>query len=85
MKGQFKWGWLNHIPALSVIGKLTPVGRVLHWVAFIAGTLRMGHKSQSVFGAARFYLNEHPDEKISPLAAYYNKPKPCFAKQVQNC
>lgn len=31
----------------------------------------MGHKSQSVFGAARFYINEHPNEKISPLEAYY--------------
>ena len=30
----------------------------------------VGHKSQSIFGAARFYLNEHPDENISPLEAY---------------
>ena len=53
-----------------MIGKLTPVaGAALG--GFIAGNcLRMwGHKSQSVFGAARFYLNEHPNEKYFPLAA----------------
>lgn len=34
--GQFKWGWLNHIPQASVIGKLTPIaGAVVG--GFIAG------------------------------------------------
>ncbi|RZF52590.1 EcsC family protein [Acinetobacter halotolerans] len=71
-EGQFKWGWLNHIPQVSMIGKLTPVagaalGGFYSW-KFLED---VGHKSQSVFGAARFYLNEHPTEKISPLDAYY--------------
>ncbi|ENU30699.1 hypothetical protein F991_01385 [Acinetobacter sp. CIP-A165] len=71
-EGQFKWGWLNRIPQVSVIGKLTPVagaalGGFYSW-RFLED---VGHKSQSVFGAARFYLNEHPSENISPLEAYY--------------
>ncbi|MCH7336319.1 EcsC family protein [Acinetobacter sp. NIPH 2699] len=71
-QGQFKWGWLNHIPQVSVIGKLTPVaGAVLGGFYSWRFLEDVGHKSQSVFGAARFYLTEHPTEKISPLEAYY--------------
>lgn len=71
-EGQFKWEWLNHIPQVSVVGKLTPVaGAALS--GFYSWRLLedVGHKAQSVFGAARFYLNEHPEENISPLEAYY--------------
>lgn len=71
-QGQFKFGWLNRIPQVSVVGKLTPVaGAVLS--GFYSWRLLedVGHKSQSIFGAARFYLNEHPNENISPLEAYY--------------
>lgn len=70
--GQFKWGWLNHIPQASVIGKLTPIAGAVVGGFYSWKLLEdVGHKSQSVFGAARFYINEHPDEKISPLEAYY--------------
>lgn len=72
-EGQFKWGWLNYLPQVSMVGKLTPVaGAALS--AFYSWKLLddVGHKSQSIFGAARFYLNEHPTEQISPLEAYYN-------------
>ncbi|EYT13553.1 ecsC family protein [Acinetobacter sp. 1000160] len=71
-QGQFKFGWLNRVPQVSVVGKLTPVaGAVLS--GFYSWRLLedVGHKSQAIFGAARFYLNEHPDENISPLEAYY--------------
>lgn len=71
-QGQFKFGWLNRVPQVSVVGKLTPVaGAALS--GFYSWRLLedVGHKSQSIFGAARFYLNEHPDENISPLNAYY--------------
>jgi hypothetical protein len=71
-EGQFKWGWLNRIPQASVIGKLTPVAGAALGSFYSWKLLEdVGHKSQSVFGAARFYLNEHPNENISPLAAYY--------------
>jgi hypothetical protein len=70
--GQFRWGWLNHIPQASVIGKLTPIAGAVVGGFYSWKLLEdVGHKSQSVFGAARFYINEHPDEKISPLEAYY--------------
>ncbi|GAA5631502.1 hypothetical protein Acal02_02138 [Acinetobacter calcoaceticus] len=71
-QGQFKFGWLNRVPQVSVVGKLTPVaGAALS--GFYSWRLLedVGHKSQSIFGAARFYLNEHPNENISPLDAYY--------------
>lgn len=71
-QGQFKFGWLNRIPQVSVVAKLTPVaGAALS--GFYSWRLLedVGHKSQSIFGAARFYLNEHPNENISPLEAYY--------------
>lgn len=69
---QFKWGWLNHIPQASVIGKLTPVAGAALGGFYSWRLLEdVGHKAQSVFGAARFYLNEYPNEDISPLEAYY--------------
>ncbi|WAU74259.1 EcsC family protein [Acinetobacter sp. TR11] len=71
-EGQFKWGWLNHIPQASVIGKLTPVAGAALGGFYSWRLLEdVGHKAQSVFGAARFYLNEYPNEDISPLEAYY--------------
>ncbi|MCR4532445.1 EcsC family protein [Acinetobacter venetianus] len=70
-EGQFKWGWLNHIPQVSVIGRLTPVAGAALGGFYSWKLLEdVGHKSQSIFGAARFYLNEHPEENISPLEAY---------------
>ncbi|EPF73157.1 hypothetical protein GCM10025882_17510 [Acinetobacter gyllenbergii] len=70
--GQFKWNWLNRIPQASVIGKLTPVAGAALGGFYSWRLLEdVGHKSQSVFGAARFYMNEHPQEKLSPLEAYF--------------
>ena len=71
-EGQFKWEWFNHIPQVAAITKLSPiagatVGGIYSW-RFLQD---VGHKAQSIFGAARFYLNEHPDEQLSPLEAYY--------------
>ncbi|MCH7328480.1 EcsC family protein [Acinetobacter modestus] len=71
-EGQFKWGRLNHIPQASVIGKLTPVAGAALGGFYSWRLLEdVGHKAQSVFGAARFYLNEYPNENLSPLEAYY--------------
>ncbi|QHH92763.1 conserved hypothetical protein [Acinetobacter proteolyticus] len=70
--GQFKWSWLNRIPQASVIGKLTPVAGAALGGFYSWRLLEdVGHKSQSVFGAARFYINEHSQEKLSPLEAYF--------------
>ncbi|ENX42743.1 EcsC family protein [Acinetobacter sp. NIPH 2100] len=70
--GQFKWNWLNRIPQASVIGKLTPIAGAALGGFYSWRLLEdVGHKSQSIFGAARFYMNEYPNEKISPLEAYF--------------
>lgn len=70
--GQFKWAWLNQIPQVSMIGKLTPIAGAALGGFYSWRLLEdVGQKSQSVFGAARFYLNEYPTENISALDAYY--------------
>ncbi|MCH7315124.1 EcsC family protein [Acinetobacter sp. ANC 3882] len=70
--GQFKWNWLNRIPQASVIGKLTPIAGAALGGFYSWRLLEdVGHKSQSIFGAARFYMNEYPNEEISPLEAYF--------------
>lgn len=70
--GQFKWNWLNRIPQASVVGKLTPIAGAALGGFYSWRLLEdVGHKSQSIFGAARFYMNEYPNEKISPLEAYF--------------
>ena len=71
-QGQLKWSWLNRIPQVSILGKLTPVaGAALSAVYSWRLLEDVGHKSQAIFGAARFYVNEHPNENISPLTAYF--------------
>ena len=71
-QGQLKWSWLNRIPKVSILGKLTPVaGAALSAVYSWRLLEDVGHKSQAIFGAARFYVNEHPNENISPLTAYF--------------
>ncbi|MCU4379450.1 EcsC family protein [Acinetobacter haemolyticus] len=71
-QGQFKWGWLNRIPQVSMVGKLTPIAGAALGGFYSWKLLEdVGHKSQSIFGAARFYLNEHPNEQISALEAYF--------------
>ncbi|KQF12758.1 EcsC family protein [Acinetobacter baumannii] len=70
--GEFKWNWLNKVPQLAVVGKFTPVaGAVLSAVYSWKLQEDVGHKAQAIFGAARHYLNEHPNEHLSPLQAYY--------------
>ena len=71
--GQFKWAWLNHLPQTDMVGKVfTPIlgaalGGIYSW-QFIDD---VGQKAQSIFGAIRFYLNEHPNEQLSLLEAYH--------------
>ncbi len=55
-----------------MVGKFTPVaGAVLSAVYSWKLQEDVGHKAQAIFGAARHYLNEHPNEHLSPLQAYY--------------
>ena len=69
--GTFKWTWLNKVPQLSVISKLTPlagagIGAIYSW-KLIEDT---NTKAQQIFSSAQQYLIQHPDEQIDLLTAY---------------
>lgn len=75
-QGQFKYGWLNQISKVSVISKLTPVASATLSAVYSWRLIEdAGQKSQAIFGAAQHYLVAHPDEKISPLNAYFSLEK----------
>ncbi|NNH77692.1 EcsC family protein [Acinetobacter sp. ANC 5380] len=69
--GEMKWDWLNHIPKISIISKLTPVagagiGAVYSWKL----VEDVNQKAQQIFSHARSYLQQHQGVEISPIAAY---------------
>ncbi|MEB3768070.1 EcsC family protein [Acinetobacter sp. MD2] len=69
--GQAKWSWLNQLPRVSVLSRLTPL-----IAAGIGGGYNgrfiqdVGQKSQHIFSVARDYLTQHPEQNLSILAAY---------------
>ncbi len=70
-EGELKWAWLNNIPKVSVLGKLTPlisasVSAVYSWKL----VEDVNVKAQQVFSGARAYLIDHKDAGLSPVAAY---------------
>lgn len=70
--GQYKWDWLKLLPSISLVGKLTPIaGGVVSALYSWKLLDDVGQKSQAIFGAARHYLLEHPEEDLSPIEAYY--------------
>lgn len=69
--GTLKWTWLNKLPQLSVLSKLTPlagagIGAVYSWKLIEDAHL----KAQQIFSGAQHYLLQHPDENIDLLTAY---------------
>ncbi len=69
--GTFKWSWLNHIPQISVLSKLTPlagagIGAVYSWKLVDEASI----KAQHIFSHAQQYLLQHPDEKLDVLSAF---------------
>jgi len=69
--GEMKWDWLNHIPKISIISKLTPVagagiGAAYNWKL----VEDVNQKAQQIFSHARSYLQQHQGVEISPIAAY---------------
>lgn len=69
--GSFKWGWLNHVPQISFVSKLTPIagagiGAVYSWKLIEDTNL----KAQEIFSGAQQYALQHPDEKHDVLTAY---------------
>ena len=69
--GTLKWSWLNHIPQISVLSKLTPlagagIGAVYSWKLVDEASV----KAQHIFSHAQQYLLQHPDEKLDVLSAF---------------
>lgn len=69
--GTMKWGWLNHIPKISILSKLTPlagagIGAVYSWKLIEDAN----QKAQVIFSSAQQYLIQHPNESVDILNAY---------------
>lgn len=69
--GTFKWSWLNHIPQISILSKLTPlagagIGAVYSWKLVEEANI----KAQYIFSNAQQYLLQHPNDKLDVLAAF---------------
>ena len=69
--GEMKWEWLNHIPKISIISKLTPVAGAGIGAAYSWKLVEdVNQKAQQIFSHARSYLQQHQGVEISPIAAY---------------
>ena len=72
--GQYKWGWLNQVPKVSVLDKLTQLTPLASAGISAVYSRRLvdeaNQKAQLVFSHAREYLIQHADHQLSPLAAY---------------
>ena len=69
--GEMKWEWLNHIPKISIISKLTPVAEAGISAAYSWKLVEdVNQKAQQIFSHARSYLQQHQGVELSPIAAY---------------
>lgn len=69
--GQAKFEWLNRLPKLSILSKLTPVAGASLSAAYSWKLLEdVNHKAQDIFSEARAYLQQHGDVALSPITAY---------------
>lgn len=70
-EGTFKWSWLNHVPQISILSKLTPlagagIGAIYSWKLVDEASL----KAQHIFSNAQQYILQHPNEKVDVLTAF---------------
>lgn len=69
--GEMKWNWLNHLPKVSLISKLTPVAGAGIGAAYSWKLVEdVNQKAQQIFSHARSYLQQHQGAELSPIAAY---------------
>lgn len=69
--GTLKWPWLDNLPQLNIVSKLTPLACVgisatYSWKLVDDATA----KAQLVFKGAQQYVIQHPNDNISALAAF---------------
>ncbi|OAL80911.1 EcsC family protein [Acinetobacter sp. SFB] len=69
--GEMKWQWLNHLPKVSIISKLTPVAGAGISAAYSWKLVEdVNQKAQQIFSQARRYLQQHQGVELSAIAAY---------------
>ncbi len=69
--GSFKWEWLNNVPQLSIVAKLTPLAGAGIGAYYSLKLLNDATtKAQTVFANARDYINQHPDEDLDIIQAF---------------
>ena len=69
--GEMKWDWLNHLPKVSLLGKLTPVVGASIGAAYSWKLVEdVNQKAQQIFSHARSYLQQHQGVELSAIAAY---------------
>lgn len=69
--GAPKWNWLNSIPHISVLSKLTPIaGAGIGAVYSLKLVDDANLKAKEIFSSAQQYLLQHPNESLDVLAAY---------------
>lgn len=69
--GGYKWSWLNRIPQVSILSRLTPVAGAGIGAAYSWKLVEEAHqKARTIFASAQQYLIQHPDEGVDLIQAY---------------
>ncbi|MCO8095426.1 EcsC family protein [Acinetobacter lwoffii] len=73
-EGEAKWEWINHLPKISILErltKLTPLASAGIGAVYSHRFVEdVNQKAQEAFSHARQYLIQHQDSQLSPYAAY---------------
>lgn len=73
-EGEAKWEWVNHLPKISILEKLTKLTPLASAGIGAVYSHRfvddVNQKAQEAFSHARQYLIQHQDSQLSPYAAY---------------
>lgn len=88
--GGYKWTWLNSIPKISILSKLTPlagagIGAVYSWKLIDDAN----KKAEEVFAQAQQYRLQHPNEQVDIIEAYeksqalFEQASPVLLKQPE--
>jgi hypothetical protein len=80
--GESKFEWLDHLPKISILSKLTPIAGASLSAAYSWKLLEdVNQKAQEIFSEARTYLQQHQELSLSPIAAYEKSREYFLAKQ----
>ena len=69
--GTFKWNWLNKIPQISILSKLSPIAGAGIGAVYSWKLVDEAHtKARAVFSGAQQYLLQHPEDQLDVRQAY---------------